>query len=594
MNNKKTSTNTQALANKSFNYNWIIVAVLAFVLYANTLHHDFVLDDAIISFGNKFVTKGIAGLPDIFTHGYLFGFNGDNTQSYRPMVLAVTAIETNFFGKTPNVYHLFNVLWYVAACVLLYFFVKKITTNNYPSWFALFITLLFVAHPIHTEVVANIKSRDEILCFFFIIAALLSAIKFENTKKTTYLLANCALFLAAILSKEIGLSCLLLIPITLFLFTRASKNIFIKLIIANTLVIIVYFIIRNFAMDSITFDQNMDLINNSVSGAKTFNEKIATCLHILGKYLILLAFPINLSYDYSYNQIPIQQFTNMSVIISLLVYLGIIAAGFYTLTKKHLTSFAIFFYIGTILLVSNIITLIGATMAERFLFSPSLGFCILISFGIYYAHKNSYLTKKLVYACFALILLLYSYKTISRNADWKNNLTLFSSNINTVPNSARAQAHLGTAYRTLGETTTIPEQKSQHFQKALEYYQKAINIYPQFIEPIYNSGVTYYQLGNTEKALTWYNKVLSLNKNHIDAINNTAVIYYTNKQLDSAEVYFNRLLPLSKTPDAALVGIGAVNFSKGNLTQAKSYFEKALQINPNNKDAKSNLQKISQ
>ncbi|MEM6724852.1 MAG: hypothetical protein AAF598_12485, partial [Bacteroidota bacterium] len=160
----------------------LILAGLAFLLYANTLGHDFVLDDDIITRKNSLVQKGFAGIPEIFTHGYLYGFNGMNDQSYRPLVLVNLAIETALFGQKSSVHHFFNVLLYALSCFFLLAFARRLLGKEGMYW-AFGACLLFTAHPIHTEVVANIKSRDEILSFLFVILSLDQLIRYAEGRE---------------------------------------------------------------------------------------------------------------------------------------------------------------------------------------------------------------------------------------------------------------------------------------------------------------------------------------------------------------------------------------------------------------------------
>jgi len=184
------------------------IFLFAFLLYSNTIKHDYVLDDNIVTRGNKFVEKGFGGIKDIFTHGYLYGFNGQNDQSYRPLVLTNFAIEKALFNNkldNPGAHHFFNVFWYGIASVMLFLFLLQLFRGE-SRWLALIITLLFVAHPIHTEVVANIKSRDEILSFFFLTASLYYLLKYARSSKGLELGLSLLCYCFCVLSKDSGLA----------------------------------------------------------------------------------------------------------------------------------------------------------------------------------------------------------------------------------------------------------------------------------------------------------------------------------------------------------------------------------------------------
>ena len=124
-----------------------------------------------------------------------------------------------------------------------------------------------------------------------------------------------------------------------------------------------------------------NLDDNSLVGAKTFVEREATAFYIIGRYLLLLVFPHPLSYDYSYNEIPIISFASAKAIVPLVIYAALAFVAIRELKRKTFVSFGILFFFITISMTSNLIILIGATMADRFLYVPSLGFSIILAYA---------------------------------------------------------------------------------------------------------------------------------------------------------------------------------------------------------------------
>jgi len=152
----------------------LLIFAFAFLLYANTLTHDYTQDDAIVIYDNMFTTKGFSGIPGILKYDTFFGFfkveGKDKLVAggrYRPLTLVMFAVEYAIFGKSPFIGHLGNVLLYGLLGIVLYLLLLKLfrAREDIPlaALLALVTTLLFIAHPIHTEVVANIKGRDEIM-----------------------------------------------------------------------------------------------------------------------------------------------------------------------------------------------------------------------------------------------------------------------------------------------------------------------------------------------------------------------------------------------------------------------------------------------
>ena len=153
---------------------WIVFA-FALLLYANTLDLKYALDDSLMITDNNFTKKGASGIKDILTNDAFVGFLGKNNLlpggRYRPLPQVMFAIEKEFFGFNPFVGHLINILLYAFTCMLLFIILNRLfinyKTTNWYLGIPFTATMLFTAHPLHTEAVANIKGRDEILCLFF-------------------------------------------------------------------------------------------------------------------------------------------------------------------------------------------------------------------------------------------------------------------------------------------------------------------------------------------------------------------------------------------------------------------------------------------
>src|SRR5665213_1861894 len=145
----------------------IIIAIFSFVLYAQSISFRYAYDDGPMIKENKFTVQGFKGIPDILKNDYWAGWNKNSrTPEYRPASLIMFATEWALFPDNPHIGHLVNILLYSLSCWVLYLLLCKLFEKQ-NLIFPFIITLLFAAHPIHTEVVDNIKSRDELLCFLF-------------------------------------------------------------------------------------------------------------------------------------------------------------------------------------------------------------------------------------------------------------------------------------------------------------------------------------------------------------------------------------------------------------------------------------------
>src|SRR4026208_1175713 len=163
----------------------IILALTAFLLYSNTINFGYVRDDSAAIVENQFVKKGIAGIPDLLKTDFWY-FSNLRLGYYRPLALITFAIEQQFFNGNPRISHFVNVFIYAFSAYMLFIVLSRVfKTRNF--FFPLVVSLFFIAHPVHTEVVANIKSRDELLSFLNVLLMLWFSLKYIDFKKPIHL-----------------------------------------------------------------------------------------------------------------------------------------------------------------------------------------------------------------------------------------------------------------------------------------------------------------------------------------------------------------------------------------------------------------------
>ncbi|MBL4654730.1 MAG: glycosyltransferase family 39 protein, partial [Bacteroidia bacterium] len=427
----------------------IVLFVFSILLYQNTFNNGYALDDHTVISANKFTKQGISAITTIFTHAYWFGYDGSNNAVYRPFSLIIFAIEYDLFGKSAKISHIINVTLYGLTGILLFLTLLKLFKNNASipkvnvRTISLVVSLLFLAHPIHTEVVANIKSRDEILSLLFVLFSIYLIFSYLKSNAIKHLLGGLICFLIALLSKETIFSFIAIIPILLYCFTNEHKHSIIKLSSGYLIVGAIYLLLRiSFLNKSFSGDFANDVMTNSLLATNGYLDRLASCFFILLKYIALFLYPKDLTYDYSFNQIPNLEFFDLKSIASILIIIGLLLFAIKKLPSKNIFSFSILYFFISISIVSNIVIIIGAPMAERFAYVPSLGFCIALGyFLVLISDKIKFLTNHpqvKVFSLLAILLLAYSFKTVSRNNAWKNNLTLFETDIETSNNSSRA------------------------------------------------------------------------------------------------------------------------------------------------------------
>ena len=173
----------------------LFLGFIAFCIYANTLQNGYALDDLTAIQDNSLVRKGITAIPEILSTPYHYGSfrareNGPAIDDlYRPLSLVIFSIEYQIVGDNPVLGHLANLLLYAGCVILFFLFLYNLFKRQRPA-LAFIGALLFALHPIHTEVVANIKSADELLCFFFGLLSLNTFMKYLDDNDSRFLISG--------------------------------------------------------------------------------------------------------------------------------------------------------------------------------------------------------------------------------------------------------------------------------------------------------------------------------------------------------------------------------------------------------------------
>ncbi len=580
----------------------ILIAVFAFLLYAPSIAFNYTLDDGSVVKENSITTQGIAGIPTILKHSYWFGINDTRVAEYRPVSLVMFAIEWQFFPANPHINHFMNVLLYAITCWLLFLFLCALfnaKSNAVKLLIPFACTLLYAAHPIHTEVVDSIKSRDEILCFLFAITASLGIIKFIEKNKIIYLILGGITYLLSLSSKETSISFIIIIPMLLYVFMRVNTKQIGAIIIVLISVAGIYFFIRSLALRTITESFDHSAINNALYATPDVINQRVTAFYILLKYMLLLVFPHPLSYDYSFNQIAIHTLKDPLAIVAIALYFALGIYAVITIRKKNWYAFAILFFLFTIAPVSNIFLLIGATMAERFLYMPSLGFCLVITLLLIKVTKTDGIKKKfstvkefvsvnkmMMMIVFAIVG-IYSLKTLARSQDWEDNIQLFGHDVEVVPGSARA--HVNNGVSMLKDQYLVEKNdavKAQLLDKAIVEFKKGIDIYPDNNDSYDALGQAYLAKKDYVNAIYYFEKLIAnLPQKNSMTFKFLSQCYEQTKQFDKLAASIDSVIKYEPKDETLVISKGMALGQAGHDSLAIAAFQKAISMNPKSKTA---------
>ena len=617
-----------------FKYQVLIVFLFAFLLNADTLRYGYVLDDGLMITENKFTLKGFAGIKDIMSHDQFTGLSGKETNNlysggrYRPMSQVVFAIEYQLFGLNPFVGHFVNLLLYGLLSVMIFLLLQKMfVSEKMQEWFLtipFIAVILFIAHPIHTEVVANIKSGDEILCMLGGIAVVYFSLLYFDKNNILYLVYSFVLFLFAILSKESAITFMGIVPLTLFFFRKTKIRDHIIVLVPLVASAAIYFFIRLKVFGFITNTVQSTELNHNPFMHATTAERYATILLTWGKYLQLLIFPHPLTHDYYPKQIPIINWGSIEAIVPTLIYAALLVFSLIYLKKKNIYAYGILFFLFTFSIISNLVFDLGLFMNERLIFTSSLGFTVVLAYflqtGIKYFFKNEQTHRNILLTCLIIILTGYSVKTISRNRAWKDGYSLFMTDVKTSVNSGRCNVIAGYVLMDKAKKDSVKTEKLEIYKQAESYLIKGLSINPNNIGGWASLGEVDIYLENYQQSILAYKNVLAISLKNANALSNLFYVLSrlndqkkfpeakqlcelmiheqpdnTGYQLALAEIYRN----MNKL-DSAFIILENTNKSKpndvdvynrlaeyygkykNNLSKAIEYLEAAYKINPKN------------
>ncbi|MBU0763889.1 MAG: tetratricopeptide repeat protein [Bacteroidetes bacterium] len=580
----------------------IIISILGFLIYSNTLMHGFALDDYSVIKENWVVKKGTEGIPLILKTHYRYGYWSSSGVMYRPLSLVMFAVEWDLFydedTQTPFASHLINVLLYAFTGMLLFFTLRKVM-HKYNILIPFICTLFFIFHPLHTEVVANIKSRDEILSFFFAVLTVQWLWKYLEKKRISSIALSLVFFFFAFLSKEGTITYLAVIPLMIFVFTDIpiKRNLLLSALFLIPTVI--FLAIRYKILGGFAGTEGISVSDNLLMAAKDFMTREATAILILGKYLLLIFFPHPLVSDCSYNQVPLTSFSDWRVPVTLAAYAAMGVYALIRLRKKDVVSFGILFFMITFSIFTNTVMTIGSSYGERFLFVPLLGFCLALAWlltklmktDVYevftssglIAFKRKYIA---VFAVTTVILIAYGYKTVVRNFDWKSNNTLYSRDVEYSPNSTHMQYHYGlTTMKDKALEAPTEEEKQAYLDTAIIAFKKAVDIYPYFADAYEQLGLAYFRKNDYDNALKYYNITIEKAPTKARAYSNMGIIYFSRGDYKKAmEVYEKAVKYDSRFADAYM-NLGSTYGTLGMFEKSIQSFLNCLQYDPNNAQA---------
>jgi len=527
----------------------IIFFVIGFALYGTSLGHDFtswddpehLLDNASV----RYLTW--EGVNNIFHSTVL--------STYIPLTILSHAIEYKFFHYSPWIYHFNNVLLHILVSFFIYVLGGTIGLKKRAAWFG---ALLFLIHPMHVESVAWVTERKDVLYSLFYVGALLSYWRYLENKKLKFFVLCVFFGVCSMLSKAMALSLPFVLCILDWLYGRrwTWRVLGEKAIHCLYIVPIAY---KTFALNKYVLAPSHSTLDAFLVACWSFTF-----------YIQKFFLPFNLLPVYPVSE-PLS-LTNSTYFIPVIIVLGLIGITVAFRREKWFL-FAVLYYVASIFFMVRFDIMIDTSMvADRFMYLPSLGFCLWLGYvsdcGLNRVIKQVD-RRRIMISVLTVVILSLSVMSFYQTKIWKDGVTLWTYLIRKAPNFDYAYNNRGADYKA-----------KKMYKEAMDDFEQAIRLNPKSDMAYNNRGSVYEAQGKLELALNDYNHALEINAKNSKGYNNRGNIYYQKGNLQLAAQDFNEAIKLKPEYEKAILNRGNVYIRQQKYQLALRDLDCVIKRNP--------------
>lgn len=547
----------------------VVLLLLAALPYIGILRNDFTyaFDDKILILDSPYV-HNFHHLREVLTTT-LFSNMGSQAgiPYYRPMVKLGFLLCYQVFGPSAFGFHLFSLLLNVVAVGMLFVLAERLLSNRLAAFAS---AALFALHPVHVEAVAWISAMTDLEATFFCLLAFWCFLRTAapgGGNRTWAITGMTGSFVLALLSKELAATIPLLAASYEHLYRedRRATTPWQKILryAPLWLVLLGYLVLRVELIGSIGHATGMHPVGHS--------EMLLSTLVIVGQYLGLLFWPVHLS---AFHLFPTSIRVLAPAVLAGACALVTCACLFYALWRRaRPASFGILWLFVTLTPVLNVRWMGAYVLGERFLFLPSVGFCLVAGWAWaalwqYSVHRND-AVRAAVMAAACGVAALCVLRINLRVLDWQDDITLFGHSLAAQPNDFRLHDALGAAYWIRGDG-----------EKAEREWQETLRLEPDAVDPINSLGVLYAQQRRYDQAIPLLEKAIRLNPKDPAAHLNLGGAYAEMGKMNGAEEQFRAAVLLFPIDFNAHNLLGKLYFDSKRLPEAEQQFRQSLQCEP--------------
>lgn len=545
-----------------------IVGLFGALVYWGSIANGFTFDDPHIVVENPLVA-GDGGPARIFLTHY-WGGQAEAGTLYRPLTVLTYWVNYRLAGAVPWSYHLVNVALHGLVTAVFYLLSRRLAGPAAAAAAA----LLFAAHPIHTEAVASIVGRAELLAALFVLAAWM-------WRERPWLAS--ALFACGMLSKEnaVVLPGLLLVEDLTIGRARGPSEAPARRYGPFVAALAGYGAVR------------LTVVGPSLGSpedpfaATAALPRILTAVDVIGRYLRLMAFPTELSADYSYNQIPlVTSLADARFLTGAAVVLACLAAALLTRRRSPAVAAGLLSFLVAVAPVSNVFFGIGVMMAERLTYLPSSGLCLAAGAALASAVSLTRAGRLRLAAVTGLAAMapaaVMAVQTWQRCEDWFDNRTLFEATVRTSPDSALAQVNLGAVYQSLGRLA-----------EAEDRFRRAAAIAPDRPGPHFNRATVLRAMGRRVEAIAAYREAARLDPANATVLADLGTALLAEGMAREAIVYLERSVLIRPGVAGPAAALAAALLQVGEPEKAARLAQQVLEAQPDEPTARRVLEELA-
>ncbi len=476
--------------------------------------------------------------------------------NFHPLTMLSLFINYLISGNDAWSYHLFNLIFHLANCFLVFRLAMLLSNRN--TIIAFTTAILFGIHPVHVESVAWVSERKDVLYTLFFLAGLISYTNYADTGSRKQYLLTILFFILSLLSKPSAV----IFPLAIFCVDLLrNKRLTVKLIIEKT-----PFFVLALAMGIITYIAQREAGSFGKIHFEVIN-KILYGFYGIMMYFVKMIAPVNLSVFYPFP--PINTGLPSEYYIGPFFFAALALVFYYSLKKSRAIAFGILFYLVNLLLVLQFLPVGSAVIAQRYTYIPYIGLFYAIGWVIdRYTSGNTSKAWRIIFP----VVLVLSILTWMQASVWYSSATLWDQAIKAQP-SAKAYAIRAMFLR-----------KEKNYELAIEYFNKAIQLDTRDWELYSNRGNVYFNLKKPSLAISDYRKALSIKPDFPEALDNMGAEFAVLGQYDSALKYSTQAILLKPDYKPAYSNRALTYMALNRNEEAIKDWQKFLQLDPDAAD----------